>query len=153
MNRSSSVNLRNLISKGKLPDHLLEKLDLDRICEQEEDFLNTDRKRQLALNKGTLKPKILAVKQQIHFEPNHSITKMLVKQDFSDKLNETLKKQETQRHYVLENRSIVGNNHEYNVAIMQHQVKHDAKLNLTKNFSKSMNAAKAKKKLANRIGS
>jgi hypothetical protein len=62
INRSSSANLRNLISKGKLPDHLLEKLDLDRICEQEEDFLNTDRKRELALNKGSLKPKILAVK-------------------------------------------------------------------------------------------
>jgi len=43
-NRDSSLKLRNLISKGKLPEYLLEQLDLDRICEQEENFLDTDRK-------------------------------------------------------------------------------------------------------------
>lgn len=54
---------------------------------------------------------------------------------------------------MLENRSIVGNNHEYNVAILQHQVKNDAKLNLTKSFKKSVNAAKATKRFAKGIAS
>ena len=47
----------------------MKKLDLDRIHEDEENFLDTDKKRALALDRRKLKPKILDIKSEIFVVP------------------------------------------------------------------------------------
>lgn len=54
--RSISKNLANLLKNGELPNEFVQVLDLDRIKESEEDFLLTDRRRQLALSWAKLRP-------------------------------------------------------------------------------------------------
>ena len=51
-----SSRLKLMLKTGELPKDIAEKIDMDRIKEAEENFLETDRKRTLALNKKILKP-------------------------------------------------------------------------------------------------
>jgi|DEB0MinimDraft_12_1074336.scaffolds.fasta_scaffold36625_4 hypothetical protein len=44
-----------------LPEETVKKFDMDRIHEEEENFLETDRKKPLAIDKTTLVPKITGV--------------------------------------------------------------------------------------------
>ena len=45
-----------MVQNGLLPEEILSRLDMDRIKEEEEDFLTTDRRKALALDRRQLKP-------------------------------------------------------------------------------------------------
>lgn len=51
-----SKKLKIALRDGLLPDNLAENFDMDRLYEDQEDFLVTDRRKPLALNTDLLKP-------------------------------------------------------------------------------------------------
>jgi hypothetical protein len=48
--------LKIALKEGLLPDDLTDNFDMDRLYEDQEDFLATDRRKPLALNTDLLKP-------------------------------------------------------------------------------------------------
>ena len=52
----NSIRLKQMIQKGLLDDDVLKNMDMDRLKEDEEDFLQTDRRKPLALDRMKLKP-------------------------------------------------------------------------------------------------
>ena len=71
--------IQQLLNRGEFPLELLKKLDFDRINEEDEDFLDTDRKRKLALDENKLRPKILGVKSALFVSsPQNSVSSQVV---------------------------------------------------------------------------
>lgn len=54
--QTKNRKLKIALKEGLLPDDLAKNFDMDRLNEDQEDFLLTDRKQPLALNKKLLKP-------------------------------------------------------------------------------------------------